>query len=149
MFSEIGARRRRMRAALGDRGQSLFGFLVMSGLAVGSLGLLIQPWMAAAAPWGFALPVLYALGMVLIEWRRQAFLARVAATEEAPDEDESPTGVGYDWLVALWSLACALAGLAAFMIALRAEPAPPAEDVWTPPASVVDSTLSGPENSGP
>lgn len=136
MFGEMGARRRRLRAALGDRGQGLVEFLVLGGLMIGSLGLFVREWMPGAAPWGFALPVVYIVGFVLIEYRRQAALAREGA-------DPDRLRVSTDWTVTLWSLACALAGAAAFVIAWTAEPPPPPqEDVWTPPESTVPVDIS-------
>ena len=71
MFAELGARRRRLRASLGDRGQAITEFLVLGGLVIGSLGLFVRPGMAAIAPWGFALPVVFLIGFFLIEARRQ------------------------------------------------------------------------------
>jgi hypothetical protein len=129
LFSEMGARRRRLRAALGDRGQAIVEFLVMAGLAIGSLGLFVREWMPAAAPWGFALPFVFVIGFVLIEARRQA---------AASAGDAARVSQTYDWIVLLWSFGCALAGAAAFMIAFSAEPpAPPEEDIWTPPENAV------------
>jgi hypothetical protein len=134
LFSEMGARRRRLRAALGDRGQALAEFLVLGGLAVGSLGLLVRPWMPAAAPWGFWIPLLFVVGFVLIEIRRQASAKLAGAGAPTP---------GSDWIVLLWSFACALAGAAAFVIAWSAEPAPaPEEEIWTPPESSVSVDIS-------
>ncbi len=134
MFDEIGARRRRLRAALGDRGQAILGFLVLGGLAIGSLGLLVRDWMPGAAPWGFALPFVFVLGFVLLDARRQAQLERAAE----PDR----VGPAHDWLVLWWSLGCALLGLAAFVIAWTAEPPPaPEEEIWTPPESAVSVDL--------
>src|SRR5690349_12003197 len=75
LVAEMGARRRRQRQAFGDRGQSVIEFLVLSGLVMGSLGLLLGDWMPAAAPWGFALPFVFVAGFLLIEARRQAALA--------------------------------------------------------------------------
>lgn len=136
MFNEMGARRRRLRAALGDRGQGLFEFLVLAGLGVGSLGLFVRDWMPAAAPWGFALPFVFLIGYVLIEYRRQAALAREGT-------DPERVRFGYDWFALLWSLGCALAGAGAFVIAWTAEPPPPPqEDVWTPPESAVPVDIS-------
>ena len=66
LFTEMGARRRRLRAALGDRGQAMVEFLVLGGLLLGSLGLFVRAWMPAAAPWGFALPVVF-----VIAWTAQ------------------------------------------------------------------------------
>lgn len=130
MFAEMGARRRRLRAILGDRGQGLTEFLVLGGLAIGSLGLFARPWMAAAAPWGFAVPVVFLIGYVLIEARRQAALRRDGAEPEK-------VATSYDWGVLLWSLACVLTGAAAFIIAWGAEPPSEEEPIWEPPAGSV------------
>src|SRR5262245_9519464 len=97
MYAEIAARRRRLRDSLGDRGQGLVEFLVLGGLLVGSVGLFLRPNMAAAAPWGFALPFAFLLGYVLIEVRRQSEAARV--------EDGEAMRRKYDWGVLLWSFA--------------------------------------------
>jgi hypothetical protein len=132
MFTEMGARRRRLRASLGDRGQALAEFLVLGGLAVGSLGLYVRPWMAAAAPWGFWLPLVFVLGFLLIEARRQA-AARSAEAEAL--------GVRYDWIALGWSFGCALLGAAAFVIAWSAAPPQPPED-WAPPNSAVSVDIS-------
>lgn len=121
MFAEMGARRRRLRASLGDRGQALVEFLVLGGLVVGSLGLFVRPWMPDAAPWGFWLPFVFVAGYLLIEARRQLSHARGAVPER--------TSAGYDWMALLWSFGCALAGAAAFVIAWSAKPA----EEWTPP----------------
>ncbi len=135
LFAEMGQRRRRLRAALGDRGQALVEFLVLGGLMLGSLGLFIREWMLAAAPWGFAVPVVFIVGFFLIEQRRQASLA----DGQAPDRISQR----YDWIVLLWSFGCALVGAAAFVIALTSEPAPPpGEDFWTPPENSVPVDIS-------
>jgi hypothetical protein len=76
MTEEIGARRRRLRRSLGDRTQAILEALVLGGLVAGSLGLLLEPWMLAAAPWGLALPFIFVVGFVLLEARRQRALAR-------------------------------------------------------------------------
>ncbi len=135
MFAEMGARRRRLRASLGDRGQAIVEFLVLGGLVVGSLGLFMKAWMPEAAPWGFWLPLVFVLGFLLIEARRQAAAARV----------EAPAGLSaaYDWYVLLWSFACALSGAAAFVIAYTAEPPQPEEAPgWMPPESAVTVDIS-------
>lgn len=135
MFGEMAARRRRLRASLGDRGQGFVEFLVLGGLLVGSLGLFVRDWMPAAAPWGFALPVVFLLGYALIEIRRQSALTRGG--------EPSKVSQNYDWIVMLWSLGCALAGAAAFVIAWTAQPqVPTEEDVWTPPESAVPVDIS-------
>jgi hypothetical protein len=136
MFTEMGARRRRLRAALGDRGQAIAEFLVLGGLMLGSVGLFVRAWMPAAAPWGFALPFIFLVGYVLIDYRRQAALAREGA-------DAAKVGASYDWIALLWSFGCALAGAAAFAIAWSAEPPPaPDENVWTPPETSVPVDIS-------
>lgn len=135
LFAEVGARRRRLRAALGDRGQGIVEFLVLGGLFVGSLGLFVRGWMPAAAPWGFALPFVFLIGYILIDARRQAGLART----QAPDR----VNASYDWIALGWSFGCALAGAAAFVIAWSAEPAPvQEEEIWTPPESSVSVDIS-------
>lgn len=129
MFSELGARRRRLRAALGDRGQSLFEFGVMSALVMGSLGLILREWMPAAAPWGFALPFLYVGGYVLLDWLRQR--APVVETEEAPHRR-------WDLYTLGWTLLCASASVATLLYAWGAEPPPPPEPpAWQPPEDVI------------
>lgn len=135
LFAEMGARRRRLRAALGERGQALVEFLVLGGLMIGSLGLLVRDWMPAAAPWGFALPAVFMIGYVLIEFRRQSQLAIAQAPERM--------NASYDWITLGWSFGCALAGAAAFVIAWSAEP-PPVQDeeIWTPPESSVSVEIS-------
>jgi len=166
LFDEMGARRRRLRAALGDRGQGIAEFLVMGGLLVGSLGLFVRDWMPAAAPWGFAVPVVFIAGYLLIDSRRQASIAaaesklaeqaevaRAVARHERSDLPEivdedgrtvvDRTTSSYDWIVLLWSLACALAGAAAFVIAWSAEPPrAPNPNEWAPPESAVDVEIS-------
>jgi hypothetical protein len=135
MFEEWGARRRRLRAIFGDRGQAIFEFLIMAGLALGSLGLLVRTWMPAAAPWGFSMPFVFIVGFILIELRRQRALARVGDSEQIRR--------AYDWAALLWSVGCALIGAAAFVIAWSAEPpAPREEDVWTPPENSVPVDIS-------
>lgn len=129
MFAEMGARRRRLRASLGDRGQAIAEFLVLGGLVVGSLGLFLRPGMTAVAPWGFALPVVFLVGFFLIEARRQAAIARGQESEKV--------NIGYDWFALLWSFGCALAGAAAFVIAFTSTPAAGPEEEWRPPADAV------------
>jgi hypothetical protein len=133
-FDELGERRRRLRKSLGDRGQALASFAVLAGLMLGSLGLYVKPWMIGVASWGFAVPVVFVIGYVLIEWRRQAVLASGAAPEA--------TATSYDWTTRLFALACALAGAAAFVIAFSSEPPAPHIEEWTPPESAVSVDMS-------
>jgi hypothetical protein len=148
LFNEFAARRRRLRAALGDRGQGLIEFLVFAGVLVGALGLFVGPWMPAAAPWGFAVPVAFGAGYLLIEARRQRSIAEVAAPE-TPDEDGRTAmdrvAAGYDWLALGWSLMCALLGAAAFVIAWSAKPPEldkTAFEKWSPPENAVSVDIS-------
>lgn len=135
MFAEMGARRRRLRGALGDRGQGLAEFLVFGGLATGSLGLFLKPWMAGTAPWGFALPLVFLAGYLLIEARRQGEVRAGGASERM--------AARYDWQALLWSFGCALLGVAAFVIAYGAEPeTDQAPQGWTPPESAVSVDIS-------
>lgn len=135
MYAEIAARRRRLRAALGDRGQGIAEFLILGGLLIGSLGLFVREWMPAAAPWGFAIPFVFVIGYLLIDFRRQASL-------KVADADTAKVSQSYDWITLLWSLACALAGAATFIIAWGAEPPPPPPEFWTPPESSVPVDMS-------
>lgn len=135
MFEEMGARRRRLRAALGDRGQGIVEFLVLGGVLLGSLGLFVRAWMPAAAPWGFGVPLVFVVGFFLIEFRRQASLKAAGA-------EPANVSQNYDWIVLLWSLGCALAGVAAFIIAWSAAPPPPQPEFWTPPESSVPVDIS-------
>lgn len=134
MIEEMGARRRRLRAAVGERGQAVIGFLILGGLALGSVGLVLRDWMIAVAPWGLAVPVVFAIGFVLLDARRQAAVKRAAEPEKV--------GPAHDWVVLLWSFGCALLGAAAFVIALTSEPpAAPAEEYWSPPEDAVSVDL--------
>lgn len=133
-FDELGERRRRLRKSLGDRGQALASFAILAGLMLGSLGLYLRPWMIDVAAWGFAVPAIFVIGYLLIDWRRQAALASGVDAEK--------TATTYDWTARLFSFACALAGAAAFVIALTSEPAPPQIEEWTPPEDAVSVDIS-------
>jgi hypothetical protein len=148
MFAEFAARRRRLRGALGDRGQGLIEFLVFGGVLVGALGLFVGPWMAAAAPWGFAVPVAFVAGYLLIEMRRQRSVAEVEAPQTRDEDGRTAVdrvAAGYDWLTLGWSLLCALLGAAAFVIAWSARP-PEIDkvffDKWSPPENAVSVDIS-------
>lgn len=134
MFDEMGARRRRLRAGFGDRGQALVEFLVLGGLAVGSLGLFVRPGMTHAAPWGLWLPLVFVIGFLAIEARRQARLQHSG--------DGAKTSAGFDWAVLLWCFACALLGVAAFVLAWTAQTRPPVHEDWQPPREAVDVDIS-------
>lgn len=135
LFDELGARRGRLRKSLGDRGQALASFAILAGLVLGSLGLYLRPWMIDVSAWGFAVPVVFVVGYLLIDWRRQADVARGG--------DADAIATKYDWAARLFALACALAGAAAFVIAFTSEP-PPAPEIegWTPPENAVSVDIS-------
>ncbi|MBX3428418.1 MAG: hypothetical protein KF779_02425 [Hyphomonadaceae bacterium] len=133
-LDELSERRRRLRKSLGDRGQALASFAILAGLMLGSLGLYLKPWMIGVAPWGFAVPAVFVIGYLLIEWRRQADQARAG--------DREALIARYDWTARFFSLACALAGAAAFVIAFSSEPPAPQIEEWTPPESAVSVDIS-------
>lgn len=137
MMAELGARRRRLRGSLGEYGQALAEFLVLGCLLTGSVGLFLLPWMPAAAPWGFAMPFVLVGGMLWLEKRRQDAIARGAE----PEAIES----AHDWAAFLLAFGCAVAGLAAFLIAYGAAPEPPPQEpVWRPPENAVPSDIGIP-----
>jgi hypothetical protein len=134
MFDEIGARRRRLRASFGDRGQAFTEFLVLAGLAIGSIGLVVREGMVRTAPWGLVLPIVFVIGYFAIEARRQAQVRAGA--------DQVKTSSSYDWLVLLWSFGCALLGAAAFVLAWTAHPVVAPHVEWTPPREAVDVDIA-------
>jgi phosphoglycerol transferase MdoB-like AlkP superfamily enzyme len=134
LFDELGERRRRLRASLGDRGHALATFTILAGLMLGSIGLFVRPWMAAVTPWGFAIPFVFVIGYLAIDWRRQAALASGA--------DAAKTAATHDWTARLFAFACALAGAAAFVIALSSEPPAPQIEEWSPPENAVSVDIS-------
>jgi hypothetical protein len=136
MFDELGVRRRRLRELMGDRGQSLFEFALLSAFVLGSAGLFVRAWGPGLTPWGFALPFVFLLGYAGLDWRRQGDLARGA--------DEEATRKRYN--LAALALALITAGLAvfAFVLVLSHTPPPPPvseEEVWEPPSDTVNFDL--------
>ena len=140
LFAEFAARRRRLRAAAGERGQSLIEMAILGGLVLGSFGLFILPWMARAAPWGLAVPVIFMLGYGALDWRRQQALT-TATPEAAPRVMRR-----HDIAALLFSLACAGAGAAAFVTGFnappRTAPPPPVEEVWQPPPDALELEIA-------
>lgn len=129
LFQELSARRTRLRRALGDRGQSLFEFVVLGALVLSSLGLYLRPWMAAAAPWGFAAPFVFVAGYLLLDLSRQ--------------RDNGVNGRRHDLLALGWTLLCCAVAIATFVLALLSEPPPPPEPpAWQPPEDVEIFDLS-------
>lgn len=149
MMAEMGARRRRLREVLGNYGQGLAEFLVMGGLLAGSLGLFFMSWGPEAAPWGFAVPFVFIAGFLLIEWRRQRAVDSIQLEQGAHPDDEAEIrdaiASRHDWGVFLLAFGCALAGVAALVLAAGAEPqGPPPEYIWTPPPEAVSSDMAIP-----
>lgn len=134
LFDELGERRRRLRKSIGDRGQALASFAILAGLMLGSIGLFVRTWMVSVAPWGFALPFIFVIGYLAIDWRRQATLASGA--------DAGKTAATYDLTARLFAFACALAGAAAFVIAISSEPPAPQIEEWAPPENAVSVDIS-------
>jgi len=131
LFTELGARRKRLRESFGERGQSVFELALLSALVLGTVGLLLHPWMASAAPWGFALPVLLPLGYIALDARRQRALAA--------GQDEDAVRKSHDRLALIFVSLIIVAGVGAFAYALASEPpAPPQPDPgWQPPEDAV------------
>lgn len=134
LFAEMGARRRRMRAAFGDRGQALVEFLVLGGLLLGSLGLFVREGMIDKAPWGLALPVVFVIGFFAIDARRQAQNKALA--------EDAKMSTRYDWIVLLWSFSCALLGVGAFMLAWTGQAHVAPQQDWRPPREAVDVDIA-------
>lgn len=130
LFQELGARRTRLRKALGDRGQSLFEFALLSAFVMGSLGLYLRAWMPSAAPWGFALPFVFIAGYLALDVRRQRDGAENAERK-------------HDLIALGWTLLCAALAIGTLFYAWQAEPPPPPEaPVWQPPEDVQIFDLS-------
>ncbi len=136
LFTELGARRKRLRESFGERGQSVFELALLSALILGTVGLLLHPWMAGAAPWGFALPVLLPLGYVALDARRQRALGA--------GQDEDAVRKTHDRLTLVFVSLIIVAGIGAFAYGLASEPpAPPQPDPgWQPPEDAVSVDMS-------
>ncbi len=136
LFAELGARRRRLRLAMGDRGQSLFEFALLGVLTLGSAGLFVRSWMPAAAPWGFALPIVFIVGYIALDLRRQR-AAAPAADAEHPHR-------AADRLALIWTLLCMAAAIATFVYAWSAEPPlpPPIDQGWQPPQDTLNFDIA-------
>ncbi len=136
-IAEVMARRRRIASTIGPLAQGIFDLALLGGVVIGSLGLLIYPWMPLAAPWGFALPIVYVAGHLLLDRRRQASLARGEGAEAVKERG--------DLFAVLFSLACAGLGAVTFVYALSQKPPPPppppAEE-WTPPEQVIELDIT-------
>lgn len=138
LFDELGERRRRLRSALGERGQSLFEFALLSAFMLGSVGLFVRAWGPAASPWGFALPFVFLLGYAILDARRQGELAAGADGERVRKR--------YNLAALVWALLTAALALFAFVHVFMSEPPPPPaapeEPTWQPPDDAVNVDLA-------
>ncbi|MBI1185830.1 MAG: hypothetical protein GC206_00560 [Alphaproteobacteria bacterium] len=134
--AEFVARRRRLRKALGDRGQGLFELFVLGGLLLGSAGLFYQPWMLPAAAWGFAAPALFVALYLALDARRQRALAG------ASDPDKDKVRKRSDLATLAMTLGCVFLGYAAFAVGVMADPRPrPEAPGWQPPSDAIDTEI--------
>lgn len=127
--------------------------VILGCMVAGSLGLLLAPYMLAAAPWGLAIPLVFAGGYAWLDYHRQRAVAAVADETPVPDDEGRPylpalrrvTGA-FDAMAAALALICAVAGAGAFTIGYRAAPQPPAppamEDNWTPPENALETDVA-------
>jgi hypothetical protein len=118
LFEELAARRRRLREAVGRRAD-LVEFAVIGGLALAAFTPIFNEHAPSAARWALAIPVAFALGYVLLDWRRQAALKAGRA------------GPAHDRLALYWMIAVPALGAAAFVAAALAPP-PPADRFAVP-----------------
>ena len=132
----MGARRRRLRESLGDRGQALASFCVLGGLGSRLARAFLRAWMPAAAPWGFAVPFVFVIGYLLIDWRRQAALARGG---DAAKACARPT-IGSRLLLVVRVRARGRCRVRDRLE--RRTAAPPQDEEWTPPESSVSVDIS-------
>lgn len=119
-FLRMGAQRDRLRTAVGERRADLVQFAFLCLLVLPWYCLLVLP--ESAPRFGlFAAPV-FILGWLGLGLFRAG---------SDPGRDRFVLGL---------AAACALAGFAAFALAVLSRPRPPAPEVWTPPASGVLNT---------
>jgi hypothetical protein len=136
-IDEALARRRRIASTIGPLAQGLFDLALLGGVVIGSLGLFSFPWMPEAAPWGFAIPVIYLAGHLLLDARRQASLAMGQDGETVKERG--------DLFAVLFSLAAAAVGAATFAYALSQEPEPPPPpppEEWSPPENAPELDIT-------
>ena len=136
-LEEAIQRRQRIATTIGPRFQGVFDLMLLGGVTVGSLGLLVRPWMAQSAPWGFALPVVFLAGHVLLDARRQAQLARGG--------DPEAVRARADLFAVAWGIGCAAVGAATFFLAFQDAPPPPPPapvEEWSPPHSAFEVDIA-------
>ena len=105
-FSELGARRARLRAALGDRNASWIEFALIGGISMGAIAAVLMHEPRGWAPLAVIIPA-----YLLIDMLRQRALAKGA--------DEGETRTRYDRIVFALFAAIALIGAAICAYALQ------------------------------
>ncbi|MGE3143437.1 MAG: hypothetical protein AB7L65_08960 [Hyphomonadaceae bacterium] len=133
LLDETAARRKRLRQALGDRGQSLFEFALLTGLVIGAGSFYLRDWLAAYAPLTLLLPFAFVLGYGLIEARRQSEFKAGAAEESVRKR--------YDLAALAWAILCGGLGLGLLCYAMTAKPPPAPATGWEPPRGTVATEL--------
>lgn len=117
LFEELGAKRRRLRRALGDWRASLVEALTVGGMGFGLFGPIAYPRGETELWHGLLAPLGLAAGLALLEARRRGALARGV--------DEARLRRGYDVLTLCLMAAMALAGVALYALSAATVPAAP------------------------
>lgn len=121
-LSELHVQRMNLRKRLNESRASLIEFGLLACLMLGSVGLLVPERGFEAAPWGVAIPFLYAAAMIVVELIRQNALARGGEAQKMRR--------GYGRVTGLIGLVAAAAGMATFIHAIiHGQPIPPPEPV--------------------
>jgi hypothetical protein len=139
-MQEAIARRVRIASTIGPKMQGIFDVMIIGAVTLGSAGLFAQPWMLAAAPYGLALPVVFLVGHVLLDTRRQ----KTPINHLHKDEQEEARN-RTDLYAVGWGVACAALGALIFFYAWGQEPPPPpapAAEQWEPPPNVLESEIA-------
>jgi hypothetical protein len=133
-FEDFGARRQRLRKAIGDRTASFLEFVLLGGVVMGAFAYLIAPPWAAAARWGIVAPIGLIVGLILLDvLRQQAVRAR--------PEDSAPRA--FDLSALALAVVAALGGAAAF-IHLSSVPDPrDAPPAYEPPPKSTETEITG------
>lgn len=131
LVTELGAKRRRLRRALGDWRASLVEALTLAGLAFGLFGPIAYPRGETEFWHGLLPPLGLAVGLVLLEARRQGALGR-GVTEERLRR-------GFDGLTLALMAAMAVAGVSLY--AVSAATVPEATTIEVPDAIPEDAVI--------
>jgi hypothetical protein len=130
--AELAARRRRLRAALGDARASVLEFALLTGVLIGFAAPAFGPEGFLGRAYAPFLPLLALVGYGVIESIRQRTLAAGA--------DEGAVRAAFDRRTLLFMAAVAMVGAATFVWAtLAPEPFELAPE--TPPAEALDVTI--------